>query len=106
MPKIETLNYLSPTKRVLTEFLQDIYKRIFFQICKNDVEKRRHIEQCHISAQNTRFKLTDLLSVPVQRVMKYHILLQTLLKKTDTDDKDRPGLSKVMTVLTKELGVV
>jgi hypothetical protein len=33
-------------------------------------------------ANGGRFKLRDLLSVPMQRILKYHLLLQKLLDET------------------------
>lgn len=32
---------------------------------------------------NGRFKLRDVLSVPMQRILKYHLLLDKLIENTD-----------------------
>ncbi|XP_016790331.1 proto-oncogene vav isoform X2 [Pan troglodytes] len=41
-----------------------------------------NIEECSQRANNGRFTLRDLLMVPMQRVLKYHLLLQELVKHT------------------------
>ena len=33
-------------------------------------------------AENGKFRLRDLLTVPMQRVLKYHLLLRELLNRT------------------------
>uniref|UniRef100_A0A6Q2YEY2 Osteoclast-stimulating factor 1 n=1 Tax=Esox lucius TaxID=8010 RepID=A0A6Q2YEY2_ESOLU len=47
---------------------------------KEDV--RMKLEECSNRANNGRFSLRDLLMVPMQRVLKYHLLLQELVKHT------------------------
>ncbi|CAL8330756.1 unnamed protein product [Merluccius merluccius] len=43
---------------------------------------RMKLEECSKRANNGRFALRDLLMVPIQRVLKYHLLLQELVKHT------------------------
>ncbi|XP_063059475.1 proto-oncogene vav-like isoform X2 [Engraulis encrasicolus] len=43
---------------------------------------RMKLEECSNRANNGRFSLRDLLMVPMQRVLKYHLLLQELMKHT------------------------
>uniref|UniRef100_A0A183B0P5 DH domain-containing protein n=1 Tax=Echinostoma caproni TaxID=27848 RepID=A0A183B0P5_9TREM len=38
--------------------------------------------------------LTELLTVPIQRVLKYHLLLEQLCKLTPVEHPERPGLIK------------
>ncbi|PIO41039.1 hypothetical protein AB205_0046660, partial [Aquarana catesbeiana] len=40
------------------------------------------LQECSQRANNGRFSLRDLLMVPMQRVLKYHLLLQELVKHT------------------------
>ncbi|KAJ8285639.1 hypothetical protein GJAV_G00029190 [Gymnothorax javanicus] len=47
---------------------------------------RMKVEECNMRVQEGRFKLQDLLVVPVQRVLKYHLLLKELLSHS----ADRP----------------
>ncbi|XP_068445087.1 proto-oncogene vav-like isoform X2 [Clinocottus analis] len=50
---------------------------------------RMKLEECSNRANSRRFSLRDLLMVPMQRVLKYHLLLQELVKHTtDPTDKD------------------
>eukprot|EP00066_Takifugu_rubripes_P021852 XP_011611118.1 PREDICTED: proto-oncogene vav isoform X1 [Takifugu rubripes] len=52
---------------------------------------RMKLEECSNRANSGRFSLRDLLMVPMQRVLKYHLLLQELVKHT-TDAKDKENL--------------
>ncbi|XP_028449564.1 proto-oncogene vav isoform X3 [Perca flavescens] len=50
---------------------------------------RMKLEECSNRANSRRFSLRDLLMVPMQRVLKYHLLLQELVKHTtDNTEKD------------------
>ncbi|MGH0125389.1 UNVERIFIED_CONTAM: hypothetical protein FKN15_026376 [Acipenser sinensis] len=52
---------------------------------------RMKLEECSKRANNGRFTLRDLLMVPMQRVLKYHLLLQELVKHT-TGATDKENL--------------
>ncbi|XP_069023918.1 proto-oncogene vav-like isoform X2 [Embiotoca jacksoni] len=52
---------------------------------------RMKLEECSKRANSGRFSLRDLLMVPLQRVLKYHLLLQELVKHT-TDPTDKENL--------------
>uniref|UniRef100_A0A3Q3A6C4 Osteoclast-stimulating factor 1 n=1 Tax=Kryptolebias marmoratus TaxID=37003 RepID=A0A3Q3A6C4_KRYMA len=56
---------------------------------KEDI--RMKLEECSKRANSGRFSLRDLLMVPMQRVLKYPLLLQELLKHT-TDPTDKENL--------------
>ncbi|KAK5860257.1 hypothetical protein PBY51_021748 [Eleginops maclovinus] len=57
-------------------------------ICKEKEDIRLKMEECSKRANNGKFTLRDLLVVPMQRVLKYHLLLQELVKHThDAADK-------------------
>ncbi|CAK6965626.1 guanine nucleotide exchange factor VAV3-like [Scomber scombrus] len=57
-------------------------------ICKEKEDVRLKLEECSKRANNGKFTLRDLLVVPMQRVLKYHLLLQELVKHThDAADK-------------------
>uniref|UniRef100_A0A8B9QMT8 Vav guanine nucleotide exchange factor 1 n=1 Tax=Apteryx owenii TaxID=8824 RepID=A0A8B9QMT8_APTOW len=50
---------------------------------------RMKLQECSQRANNGRFSLRDLLMVPMQRVLKYHLLLQELVKHTpDPTEKE------------------
>uniref|UniRef100_A0A8K9XS25 Vav 3 guanine nucleotide exchange factor b n=1 Tax=Oncorhynchus mykiss TaxID=8022 RepID=A0A8K9XS25_ONCMY len=58
-------------------------------ICKEKEDVRLKLEECSKRANNGKFTLRDLLVVPMQRVLKYHLLLQELVKHTpDAADKN------------------
>ncbi|KAM9314615.1 proto-oncogene vav isoform 2-T2 [Pholidichthys leucotaenia] len=52
---------------------------------------RMKLEECSKRANSGRFSLRDLLVVPMQRVLKYHLLLQELVKHT-TDPTEKENL--------------
>ncbi|KAM3860565.1 guanine nucleotide exchange factor VAV3 [Diretmus argenteus] len=57
-------------------------------ICKEREDVRMKLEECSKRANYGKFTLRDLLVVPMQRVLKYHLLLQELVKHThDATDK-------------------
>lgn len=39
-------------------------------------------QRCQEEANNGKFKLRDILSVPMQRILKYHLLLDKLIHDT------------------------
>ncbi|XP_043531369.1 guanine nucleotide exchange factor VAV2 [Chiloscyllium plagiosum] len=49
------------------------------QLLSSREEIRSKIEECTLKVQDGKFKLQDLLVVPMQRVLKYHLLLKELL---------------------------
>ncbi|OCT82953.1 guanine nucleotide exchange factor VAV3 isoform X2 [Xenopus laevis] len=51
-------------------------------ISKTREDVRLKLEECSKRANNGKFTLRDLLVVPMQRVLKYHLLLQELVKHT------------------------
>ncbi|XP_024860593.1 guanine nucleotide exchange factor VAV3 isoform X2 [Kryptolebias marmoratus] len=58
-------------------------------ICKEKEDVRLKLHECSKRANNGKFSLRDLLVVPMQRVLKYHLLLQELVKHThDASDKN------------------
>ncbi|KAF7259289.1 hypothetical protein EG68_03389 [Paragonimus skrjabini miyazakii] len=65
------------------------------ELIRNDVDKRTRIEACQTHSEKySKFHLTELLTVPIQRVLKYHLLLEQLCKLTPADHPERPGLLK------------
>ena len=51
-------------------------------ICDKDEVVAEEVAQCEKNANGSRFRLRDLLAVPMQRVLKYHLLLKQLLTHT------------------------
>ncbi|WKY15591.1 hypothetical protein Q1695_000793 [Nippostrongylus brasiliensis] len=59
---------------------------------KNDPSIKAKIYECTSSVNDNQFKLQDLLCLPMQRVLKYHILLSEMIKSTPIDAADRKSL--------------
>uniref|UniRef100_A0A673CIB7 Vav guanine nucleotide exchange factor 3 n=1 Tax=Sphaeramia orbicularis TaxID=375764 RepID=A0A673CIB7_9TELE len=64
-------------------------------ICKDREDVRMKLEECSKRANYGKFTLRDLLVVPMQRVLKYHLLLQELVKHTH-DSTDKTNLRKAL----------
>ncbi|KAG5834716.1 hypothetical protein ANANG_G00264540 [Anguilla anguilla] len=56
---------------------------------------RMKVEECTMKVQEGKFKLQDLLVVPMQRVLKYHLLLKELLSRS-TDRPEREQLKEAL----------
>ncbi|XP_043577928.1 protein vav isoform X2 [Bombus pyrosoma] len=60
----------------------------------------QEVIRCQQEANNGKFKLRDILSVPMQRVLKYHLLLDKLVEETPCDWlEDRRHLGKAREVM-------
>ncbi|KAG8284415.1 Guanine nucleotide exchange factor vav2 [Homalodisca vitripennis] len=51
-------------------------------------------DRCQQEANNGKFKLRDILSVPMQRILKYHLLLEKLIQETQPNHEDYRGLER------------
>uniref|UniRef100_A0A671V4S8 Vav guanine nucleotide exchange factor 2 n=1 Tax=Sparus aurata TaxID=8175 RepID=A0A671V4S8_SPAAU len=58
-------------------------------------EVKIKVEECTMKVQEGKFKLQDLLVVPMQRVLKYHLLLKELLSHS-TDRPERQQLKEAL----------
>jgi guanine nucleotide exchange factor VAV len=52
------------------------------------------LDLCQQEANEGKFKLRDLLSLPMQRILKYHLLLAQLIKSTSSSNDDYLGLKR------------
>ena len=57
---------------------------------KNEQIKSK-IQECEKMAKDGKFRLRDILSVPMQRILKYPLLLRDLHKYTVDPHSDREG---------------
>ncbi|KAJ8917102.1 hypothetical protein NQ315_012592, partial [Exocentrus adspersus] len=53
------------------------------ELCDNDEVFNQAVIKYEKEDNNGRFKLRDVLSVPMQRILKYHLLLDKLIENTD-----------------------
>ncbi|XP_030853289.1 guanine nucleotide exchange factor VAV2 isoform X3 [Strongylocentrotus purpuratus] len=62
----------------------------------NNPQIRAKIEEFERKANDRKFRLRDLLSVPMQRILKYHLLLKELVKSTDKQHTERKELDEAL----------
>ncbi|XP_022919863.2 protein vav isoform X1 [Onthophagus taurus] len=60
--------------------------------CEKHPEIGVKVEELEKQVNNGRFKLRDVLSVPMQRVLKYHLLLEKLVEYTDPKHEEYKDL--------------
>jgi len=51
-------------------------------LCAKEIIIREEVTRCEQNAKDGKFRLGDLLAVPMQRILKYHLLLRELLQQT------------------------
>lgn len=65
-------------------------------LCSRDLRLKSFIEQCQMKANQNRFNLRSLLSVPMQRVLKYHLLFTELNKLTNDNHPEKAEIGKAL----------
>ncbi|CAL8143746.1 unnamed protein product [Orchesella dallaii] len=55
------------------------------ELCVKNEVVSLEVAKCEKDVKEGRFKLRDVLSVPMQRILKYHLLLQKLLDETSRE---------------------
>ncbi|XP_043213979.1 protein vav-like isoform X10 [Amphibalanus amphitrite] len=70
-------------------------------LCEKDETLNQKVAKCQMEANGGKFKLRDLLSVPMQRILKYEILLRELLKHTmqSLHSDDHSGLERALSAM-------
>ncbi|XP_071447669.1 protein vav isoform X2 [Hetaerina americana] len=63
-------------------------------ICSRSESINQEITKCQQEANNGKFKLRDILSVPMQRILKYHLLLDKLVSETSPNHEDYRSLER------------
>ncbi|GMR33850.1 hypothetical protein PMAYCL1PPCAC_04045, partial [Pristionchus mayeri] len=71
--------------------LEDSRSKIL-QLEKTDAAVRQRIVECCAALKAQQFKLQDILCLPMQRVLKYHLLLGELLNYTSANHPDYRSL--------------
>lgn len=69
-----------------TETLRDV--------CKRSSAIEQLVQQCQKEHSGGRVQLRDILSVPMQRILKYHLLLDKLVHDTSSSHDDFKGLQR------------
>lgn len=55
------------------------------ELCQKNEAVAAEVIKCEKDVKEGKFKLRDVLSVPMQRILKYHLLLQKLLDETNKE---------------------
>ena len=64
------------------------------EVCAKNEVVNQEVIKCQQDANNGKFKLRDILSVPMQRILKYHLLLDKLISETQPNHEDYRGLER------------
>ncbi|KAF5293253.1 hypothetical protein FQA39_LY13652 [Lamprigera yunnana] len=75
-------------------------------ICDKDEILNQAIIKCEKDDNNGRFKLRDVLSVPMQRILKYHLLLEKLIELTDPNHEEFQELKRAREVMLDVAGYI
>lgn len=67
------------------------------------IEFRAKLDECRKNSKRGNFKLTDLLRLPYQRILKYHLLFNELLKQTDIEHSAKDVIKRTKDSMS-ELG--
>ncbi|XP_045469338.1 protein vav isoform X2 [Harmonia axyridis] len=76
------------------------------EICDTDAEMNNLIESYEKMANNGKFKLRDVLSVPMQRILKYHLLLEKLIENTDVNHEEHNDLRRAREAMIDVAGYI
>ena len=57
-------------------------------LCTENKEVEKEIERCEATANPKKILLRDMLAVPMQRILKYHLLLHVMVKCTPEPHED------------------
>ncbi|KAK4883494.1 hypothetical protein RN001_006813 [Aquatica leii] len=74
--------------------------------CDKDEILNQAIIKCEKEDNNGRFKLRDVLSVPMQRILKYHLLLEKLIELTDPNHEEYQELKRAREVMLDVAGYI
>ena len=61
-------------------------------LCAKDENIRESVNACEQAANEGKFRLRDLLAVPMQRILKYHLLLKETVSQTRPSHEEYPSL--------------
>ncbi|KAJ3641351.1 hypothetical protein Zmor_027862 [Zophobas morio] len=76
------------------------------ELCDNDENFNATVVAYEKEDNNGRFKLRDVLSVPMQRILKYHLLLQKLIENTDHNHDEYNDLTRAREAMLDVAGFI
>ncbi|XP_026683014.1 protein vav [Diaphorina citri] len=65
-------------------------------LCSRNEAINQAVIKCQEVANNNKFKLRDIMSVPMQRILKYHLLLEKLIDETQKSHEEYRDLEKAL----------
>lgn len=71
-------------------------QELLFRLCQESDSLQMKIKECQKNANEGKFKLHDLLAIPMQRVLKYHLLISELMKNTEDHHPEKKSLEKAL----------
>ncbi|XP_046844062.1 proto-oncogene vav-like isoform X2 [Xenia sp. Carnegie-2017] len=69
------------------------------KLSETDSVMRERFQQCCNNANGGKFTLRSLLVVPMQRVLKYPLLLRELIKQSKAHNRDKSSLEKALAAM-------
>ncbi|XP_044262006.1 protein vav isoform X2 [Tribolium madens] len=76
------------------------------ELCDSDENFNATIVSYEKEDNNGRFKLRDVLSVPMQRILKYHLLLDKLIENTDPNHEEYNDLRRAREAMLDVAGFI
>ncbi|KAL5276049.1 VAV2 family protein [Megaselia abdita] len=64
------------------------------ETCKQNEKVEKLVQKCEVEYNVGKLQLRDILSVPMQRILKYHLLLDKLVKETTPTHEDYRALER------------
>lgn len=79
---------------------------ILQELCDTDELFNQAVSKYEKEDNNGRFKLRDVLSVPMQRILKYHLLLDKLIENTDRNHEEHNDLRRAREAMLDVAGYI
>nr|CAI5840057.1 unnamed protein product [Callosobruchus analis] len=79
---------------------------ILQELCDTDETFNQAVIKYEKEDNNGRFKLRDVLSVPMQRILKYHLLLDKLIENTDPNHEEYNDLRRAREAMLDVAGYI
>ncbi|KAJ8931541.1 hypothetical protein NQ314_015530 [Rhamnusium bicolor] len=79
---------------------------ILQELCDSDELFNQAVIKYEKEDNNGRFKLRDVLSVPMQRILKYHLLLDKLIENTDPNHEEYNDLRRAREAMKDVAGYI
>lgn len=76
------------------------------ELCDTDEQFLNYVQLLEKKSNNGKFKLTDILSVPMQRILKYHLLLENLIENTDVNHEEYNDLRRAREAMVDVAGYI